>query len=92
MEIKDVMDNVSNYLITDTDYENYAVVSNCISAGVPGRRIEKTYISTRERNWREENREEVDDIISRITTIGLDTESLRTRNQSDCHIWNPEIP
>ena len=75
----------------ETDYENYTLVNSCV--GTPKNHVEWVYFLTREREWPDQNKALVQELLYKINSQwGLDIDSLRVSPQDDCERFMDFIP
>ncbi|RUS71427.1 hypothetical protein EGW08_020810 [Elysia chlorotica] len=69
----------ANYLIMDTDYDNFSVVYSCSQLSIF--RIELAWILTRQKGVRPAN---LDSIYQRLTGYGVNVTNFKLVDHSDC--------
>ncbi|RUS81281.1 hypothetical protein EGW08_010955 [Elysia chlorotica] len=69
----------ANYIIQETDYENYSVIFSCTQ--LPGFNVQNAWILTRERGVAPSN---LADLESRLSNAGVDLNSFFVVDQSEC--------
>ena len=76
----------------ETDYENYSLVVSCFGDDI-GAHIETLYFLVRDRNWGDENKDKVQELLFKLNAEwGLDIDSLEITRQENCDQWHGQLP
>ena len=76
----------------ETDYENYSLVVSCFGDEI-NVHTETLYFLVRDRNWGDENKEKVQELLYKINSEwGLDIDSLERTRHENCDKFTGQIP
>ena len=91
--IDDILGKRENYRVTDTDYENYALIISCYNLDEDGdQHSEILYLLVRDREWPKYNQVKVQELLYNAASWGIDITTLWEIDQSDCEKWAGLIP
>jgi len=75
---------MENYRVIKTDYDNYALVGSCYNTGESSH-IEVLYVLVRSKScWADRNKDFIEKEVDMLSDVGLFTDNLREVSQSNC--------
>jgi len=91
--IDDILGKRENYRVTDTDYENYALIISCYNLDEEGdQHSEIIYLLVRDREWPKYNQVKVQELLYNAAEWGIDVTTIWEIDQSNCDKWAGLIP